>query len=527
MTTKAQRLPSAPEDVGTFCLVLHSHLPWLAHHGSWPVGEEWLYQSWASSYIPVMEVLNRLASEGRRDLVTLGVTPVLAAQLDDPHCLREFHTWLGFWQERAGELAGYNNEELSELGSYEAAIARRTTESFERDWAHGGSAVLRPLVDAGAVELLGGPATHAFQPLLDDDIAGFALRAGLDDAALRFGSKPTGIWAPECGYRPGLEDIYADAGVEHFLVDGPTLRRVGKSTADAWTIGDSDVIAFGRDLEVTYRVWSPRRGYPGGSWYRDFHAFHHGTGIRQARVTSTKTPEADKAVYNPQAAVPAISRDADDFVAVVRNRLVDVAQERGGRPGVVVAAYDTELFGHWWHEGPAWLEQVLRRLPEAGVRVSTVSDATNRGAVAGHAHIENSSWGSNKDWSVWAGEAVAGMVAENDDLQRRWQKLASNARTSACGAHTRDPALDQLARDALLALSSDWAFMVTKDSAAEYARGRHREHHAQFNALASALEAAYDGDATSAGIAANRAAQQRTANGPFGHLDGRLVNATA
>ena len=104
------------EPVGTCCIVLHTHLPWLAHHGSWPVGEEWLYQAWASSYLPVFDLLERLAAEGRRDLLTLGITPVLAAQLDDPYCLREFHTWLGFWQSRAEGLAGRRDPALRELG---------------------------------------------------------------------------------------------------------------------------------------------------------------------------------------------------------------------------------------------------------------------------------------------------------------------------------------------------------------------------------------------------------------------------
>src|SRR3954467_9868426 len=89
------------ERIGTCCVVLHTHLPWLAHHGAWPVGEEWLHQAWSASYLPVVDVLQRRGAEDRTDLVTLGVTPVLAAQLDDPYCLREFHTWLGYWQTRA------------------------------------------------------------------------------------------------------------------------------------------------------------------------------------------------------------------------------------------------------------------------------------------------------------------------------------------------------------------------------------------------------------------------------------------
>src|SRR3954447_19886782 len=164
------------QPVGSCCIVLHTHLPWLAHAGAWPVGEEWLHQAWAGAYLPVVDVLDRPApegrprpppppaAEGRRDLLTLGVTPVLAAQLDDPYCLRELHTWLGFWQLRAEGLADRRERHLRELGRYEFRLATRALATFEARWASGAAPLLRALADAGAIELLGGPATHPFQP---------------------------------------------------------------------------------------------------------------------------------------------------------------------------------------------------------------------------------------------------------------------------------------------------------------------------------------------------------------------------
>ena len=499
------------EPVGTFCLVLHTHLPWLAHHGAWPVGEEWLHQAWATSYLPVLDVLDRLAAEGRRDLLTLGLTPVLAAQLDDPWFADEFRTWLGFWQVRAESLASHRDPAMRELGSREFVGSQRALAAMEGAWSGGMSPVLRPLVDAGAIELLGGPATHPFQPLLDRPWQRFALRTGLDDAAVRIGLRPEGIWAPECGYRPGLEEDYADLGVRRFLVDGPTLQGAGGTTADAVTVGDSDVVAFARDLEVTYRVWSPKKGYPGGRWYRDFHAFDHTSGFRPSRVTSTTTPSHEKAPYDPQRAAEAVRADASDFVDVVRRRLVDLAAQRDGRPGLVVAAYDTELFGHWWHEGPQWLEAVLRALPEAGVRVTTLAGAVEAGHVAGPRHLGAGSWGSGKDWRVWDGEAVADLVDDNERLRDRVLKVL------AIATPDRDPVRDQLARSTLLALSSDWAFMVTKDSAAGYARDRHDRHHREARLLADLVER---GDTSAAHALALRL---RDVDGPFGHLDARLL----
>ena len=506
------------QPVGTFCLVLHSHLPWLAHHGNWPVGEEWLHQAWANSYQPIWQMLRRFADEGRRDVLTLGMTPVLAAQLDDPYCVREQYTWLGYWSVRAQGLAGARERHRAQRGRAEFTAAAQALEDFEAHWSRGGSPTLRALADAQVVEVLGGPATHPFLPLAHPRVAAFALRVGLDDAVLRRDARPGtagnggGIWLPECGYRPGLEHLLSDAGVQHLMLDGPTLLGAGASTADAWTLGDSDVIAFGRDLDVTYRVWSPRRGYPGGRWYRDFHTFDHEWGLRPARVTGRHIPPHQKAPYEPDAAAAAADADAADFVAVVRDRLTQLAAERG-RPGLVVAAYDTELFGHWWHEGPYWLEQVLRMLPAAGVRVTTLRGAVDAGAVAGAVHAGPGSWGSGKDWRVWDGESVGELV----DDARALERLALTT-VDATSRAARSPAHDQLVRELLLALSSDWAFMVSKDSAAQYARERAAGHAAAVRTLAEAI-----GSDAAAGSSRALAERLRCIDGPFGHLDARAL----
>ena len=158
---------------GLFTMVLHTHLPWLAHHGRWPVGEEWLYQSWATSYLPLMRALDTLAAEGRENLVTLGMTPVVTAQLDDPYCLTGMHHWLANWELRAreattrtsGEDAGYTAPEaMRAFGIREREDAQRALDDFAVGWRHGGSPLLRRLIDAGTIELLGGPLSHPFHP---------------------------------------------------------------------------------------------------------------------------------------------------------------------------------------------------------------------------------------------------------------------------------------------------------------------------------------------------------------------------
>ncbi len=487
------------EPVGDLAVVLHAHLPWVTGHGVWPVGEEWLYQAWAESYLPLVEVLERHAGQGREQLLTLGVTPVLAAQLDDEAALAGMHAWLGRWQLRAHELAGRRDPVLRAAAAREHAAAERRLETFEAGWLAGGSPRLRPLLDAGAVELLGGPATHPFLPLLDPRVAEFALRAGLEDAVVRVGSRPSGIWVPECGYSPGLELTLAAAGVSHLCLDESALVGAGRPRSSGWRLGGSDVVAFARDLPLTDRVWSSRTGYPVGAEYRDFHARDEVTGLQAWAVTSPHSP--DKAPYQPEDAAKAVVRDAEDFVAAVRENLF--AQQRADRrrQPLAVVAWDAELFGHWWHEGPAFLDTVFSLLPQAGVRTTTLAGALARGQVGGNAAVGPTSWGAGKDFRVWAGDQVRDLREDADALQRELLAAVDGAERAGC--LDRDLRLDEAARETMLALSSDWAFMVTRDSAADYGRDRAFAHAGRARAV---LGGAAPG-----------------ARRPFSHLDARAL----
>ncbi len=521
---------------GLFTLVLHTHLPWLAHHGRWPVGEEWLYQSWSAAYLPLVRVLRTLAAENRRHLVTLGVTPVVAAQLDDPYCLKGMHHWLANWQLRALEAATIQTspgsgpssptskpEALRKLGLHEYTEAERALTEFDTLWRHGAGPVLRELLDGGVIELLGGPLAHPFQPLLNPRLREFALREGLADAKQRFAHTPRGIWAPECAYAPGMEAGYAAAGVGHFMVDGPSLHG---DTALGRPVAASDVVAFGRDLKVSYRVWSPRSGYPGHAAYRDFHTYDHATGLKPARVTGRNVASDAKAPYDPERADAAVDAHVADFVHTVRQRLTSESA-RIGRPAHVIAAFDTELFGHWWYEGPVWLERVLRALPAAGVRVGTLSDATADGYTGTPVELPPSSWGSGKDWQVWAGEKVADLVQLNGEvvdaaLNTVDKALAHPGPAGVPGSpgrssRPRDFVADQILRETLLTVSSDWPFMVSKDSAADYARYRAHLHAHATREIAGALASGRQQQAQRLAEGWNRA------DGLFGALDARRL----
>ncbi len=506
MTKSSEPVP------GLLTLVLHTHLPWLAHHGRWPVGEEWLYQSWSAAYIPLMRVLHTLAGEDRHHLLTLGMTPVVTAQLDDPYCLSGMHHWLANWQLRALEATTLSDP-LREFGVREHAEAGHALEEFATLWRHGGSPLLRGLIDAGTIELLGGPLSHPFQPLLNPRLREFALREGLADAAQRFAHTPAGIWAPECAYAPGMEIDYAAAGIGHFIVDGPSLHG---DTALGRPVAATDVVAFGRDLQVSYRVWSPRSGYPGHAAYRDFHTYDHITGLKPARVTGRNVPSDAKAPYDPQRADHAVDVHVADFVAVVRDRLISES-ERIGRPAHVVAAFDTELFGHWWYEGPLWLERVLRALPASGVRVGTLSDAVADEYIGSPVELPPSSWGSGKDWQVWTGEKVVDLVQLNAEVVDTALTTVDKALGETEAPAARNFVADQILRETLLTVSSDWPFMVSKDSAADYARYRAHLHAHATREIAGAL-------ASGRREHAQRLADGwKRADGLFGALDARRL----
>ncbi len=495
----AQAPPRSARPIGTFCLVLHTHLPWVAHNGTWPVGEEWLHQAFTGSWRRVLTMLDGLAGHGYTDVLTLGVTPVVAAMMDDPYCLQQIHGWAGRWQLRAAELA--QRSDFAELARWEFREASACLADLEARWRTGGlSAVLRPLVDGGVIELLSGPATHPFLPLLTERFAAAQLRTGLTDARLRIGRQVSGIWAPECGYAPGMADFYEQNGVTHFVVDGPAVRG---DTGLARPVGDTEVLAFARDLPLSEHIWSSRTGYPAGAHYRDFHTFDHASGFRPARVTGREI----KRPWRPAEARGAALRDARAFVTQVVRRLTGLA-EQTGRPGLAVAAFDTELFGHWWYEGPEFLDAVLRMLPQAGVRLSTLQGARDQGLVGSPVELAASSWGAGKDWRIWDNDGVAALNDDVAGIQKRLFAVLDGANSDPA----RRPEWDQLAREAMLASSSDWAFMISRDSAAEYAWSRARDHGARFHRLA---------DAMSQGHGRVVAAELRAVDGPFGHLDAR------
>ena len=521
---------------GEVAVVLHTHLPWLGGHGVWPVGEEWLFQAWADSWYPVTRMLLRLAEDGVRDVLTLGVTPLVAWQVADPRLRRDVGTWIAgnMWRGEEQRTTPLDvSDEVAALGPwYWRHYADLLALHEQIEEAGGLLAVWADLQSRGVIELLGGPATHPYLPLHGDERTVDAqLATGLDAHASWAGRRPSGIWAPEMGYRPrgpvadatatptsvdrhgtprlpslpgerpGLEEHYARHGLDHFLVDAPTLVRAAGGAERDWTVrpqvasptaddpdevvhdgvlvGDGDVVAFARDLSVAYHVWSPTAGYPGNRWYRDF--FARGTfGLHPSwRVTDKSVGPMDKATYEPGRAAAQVGRDVDHLHGVLR----DVLAPRPGR--VVVAAYDTELFGHWWFEGPAWLEGLLRAIDaDPGLRTTTLASRLERHPPTRRLHLPESSWGYAKGHASWV----------TPDTRPMWRAIAAAGDRLApwLDATIDDPALratrDQAVRELAQLQCSDWPFMVTRGNSPDYAWDRFHGHRERIERLLEALE---------------------------------------
>jgi 1,4-alpha-glucan branching enzyme len=515
----------------SLALVLHTHLPHLAGHGVWPVGEEWLLQAWGTSWLPVTRELERQADAGRRDVLTLSVTPTTAWQLADPRLADELAGWLASATWRSEEQRWHDRmgREVTALGPHWWRHFRALEQYHASVQARGGLlAVWAQLADAEVIELLAGPATHPYLPLEPDPrLIDAQLATGL--AAHRtWASFTGGVWPPELGYRPagrvgdptrppvhvdgdgtpelvrdgpdvpGLEEHYARHGISHVMVDGPTLVLAAGGAARDWTrrpapvpagvdapeevlhegawIGESEVVAFGRDLSVAYHVWSPHDGYPGDAWYLDHHATG-GFGVHRSwRVTDRSLPPDRKQPYVPERARERVEAHAHHFVDATRTTL-------DARPrGVVVAAYDTELLGHWWHEGPSWLGRVLDLVAEdPHLHTTTLARRRAEHPPTRRLALPESSWGYAKGHASWVQPSTRPIWTSLRAAQAR-------ARTALAGGCGSAALRAQVARELALLSASDWPFMVTRGRTPGYAEERVDRHARRVHELCDRIE---------------------------------------
>jgi 1,4-alpha-glucan branching enzyme len=458
-------------DRGELAILLHSHMPYVEGFGTWPFGEEWLFEAIATAYLPLLELCERWRGQGRSGVITVGVTPVLADQLVLAAVGERF---LEFVREVRAETHRLDTAELERDGQHAAAEALRASardyelaadhfERLDRDLV----GALRRLRESGVIELWTSAATHAVLPLLATEAAvRLQLQTGIESHRARFGGWSGGFWLPECAFRAGLEEQLAQAGARAFCVYRPDPDE----DAALAPVAAAGSVAVPIDWPTIALVWDSR-GYPADPVYRDYHA---------PTLNGLRPYANGGGPYVADAALGRAREHARDFVERVGARL-DRYRARRGRAGLIVCALDTELLGHWWHEGPAWLETVVEHAQAEGVALSTLPEALERHPVR-ELELPEASWGEGKDLATWDSATVAELVW----VARRAELAVSRAITRAT-VESAPGACARLARELLALQSSDWAFMATRRLAADYPQQRVSAHAAQFGrALAAA-----------------------------------------
>ncbi|MDA1190982.1 MAG: DUF1957 domain-containing protein, partial [Candidatus Poribacteria bacterium] len=414
-----------PEPTGYLSIVLHAHLPFV-RHPELPrfMEEDWLFEAITETYLPLLDTFEGLERDGIPFRVTMSLTPPLIAMLTDATLQTRYEQFLDERIElSAKEMQRVRgSREFYPLAEMYYRWFRRSRERFSQGYGRNLVQAFRRFQDAGSLEIITCGATHGFLPLLQDRTMQKAqITVAVEQYWEHFGRGPAGIWLPECAYVPGLEELLAPHGIRFFFVETHGILNGDPSPQygnHAPLMTPSGVAAFGRDVESSQQVWSKDSGYPGDVNYREFYRdigfdlpdelirpylhdpnIRHHTGIKYYRITG-KT--ADKATYHPGWARDRAADHAGNFVY---NRGLQVKHLASlmDRPPLVVAPYDAELFGHWWYEGPQFLDFVFRKAhyDQDTVELITPKEYLDRHPTNQVSTPGVSSWGANGYFDVW------------------------------------------------------------------------------------------------------------------------------
>ncbi len=547
--------------IGSMCLVLHGHLPYVLRHGVWPHGEDWLYEAAAETYLPILDMIDECNFFNAPPRITIGLTPVLLEQLAHEHFKHGFEQYLADRVDRARQdrkdFEAWNDGHLVYLATRWEEYYTKMAEQFagmNRDLP----SAFAERAQAGFIEILTSAATHAYLPLHVRRLERpGAAAGGLASSHRILGFKPRGMWLPECAYRrrrpvgpadrlgrqgkphrPGAHDRRRD---DHALLPGkPPHRkqpqrmgaqrpmapgRLGRSqpsippaAGETCTIpclvncdgmGPGRVAAFGRDAKVCEQVWSGTIGYPADGVYLEFHKRHGAKrGLRYWKITGNKVDLGGKHLYYPDNVPGKVHEHATHFCNTVKSRLWDYHNQTG-RHGVVMASFDAELFGHWWFEGPQFLRDVIMTL-----NADPDVDLPDRAAVPGMLPARTrpyrcraGRWGEGGDDRVWANDRVNWMW----DIEYRCE--ANFGKMTFELPWKTDPQIASLlkkaARELLLLQASDWPFVITRGQAIDYGIKRFMLHVSRFETLHRPLREAQPGQRLPRPAERGRAARGR------------------
>jgi 1,4-alpha-glucan branching enzyme len=489
---------------GYLTLVLHAHLPYVRHpEYDEFLEEDWFFEALTETYIPIIEVFDRLIEEGVDFRVTMSLTPSLISMMTDPLLQFRYLRHLN----KLIDLAAHEIErtrwtpEFHELALMYHWKFTRARQIFVERYNSRLMPAFKRFQDLGRVEIISCAATHGFLPLMLNKTAA---RAQIEIAAAHYekhlGRRPRGIWLPECGYVPGIDELLKGAGIRYFIVDthgilfGSPRPRYG---VFAPVYCPSAVAAFGRDMESSKQVWSARDGYPGDYEYREFYRdigfdldydyirpYLHddgnriNLGIKYYKITG---PTNHKEPYLPGRAREKAAEHAGNFM-FNREKQIEWLNDFLGIKPIIVSPYDAELFGHWWYEGPEWIEFLMRKLrfDQSTIQPITPSEYLERHPKLQVLEPSMSSWGWKGYNEVWLEGSNDWIYPHLHIMADRMVELANRA-PDAQGLMRR--ALNQAARELLLAQSSDWAFIMKTGTMVEYALKRTKDHIGRFDRL--------------------------------------------
>lgn len=496
---------------GYLCLVLHAHLPYVRHpeHEDF-LEEKWLFEAVTETYIPLIQVFDRLLDESVNYRLTMTLTPSLISMLTDSLLQERYVGHLA----KLIELA--DKEEGRTYGSpyHEAALMykkrlREAMSIFCDKYDRNLVKAFKKFQDAGRLEIITCASTHGYLPLMMicPEAVQAQIKAATDLYTRHFGRPPHGIWLPECAYAPGIDEILKQNGLKFFFTDSHGILYAShrpRFGIFAPIFCPSGVAAFGRDVESSKQVWSSQEGYPGDYEYREFYrdighdldfeyikpyihpdGIRTHTGLKYYKITG-KVDLSQKEPYSPRQAEEKAAQHAGNFMFNRQHQVLHLSSMME-RPPIIVAPYDAELFGHWWFEGPMWLDFLIRKIAfdQDLIELVTPSDYLRRFPCNQVATPCSSSWGNKGYHEVWLCEA-------NDWIYRHLHMVAgmmvsmANRRRDAGGLLRR--ALNQAARELMLAQSSDWAFIMSTGTMVEYAVNRTKTHLSNFLRLHDEIE---------------------------------------
>jgi 1,4-alpha-glucan branching enzyme len=495
---------------GYLALVLHAHLPYVRHpEYEDSLEENWLFEAITETYVPLFLVMDGLIEDGIDFRLTFSLTPTLASMLLDPFLQERYLKKL----ERMIELAEKEIARTASLPDFQPLarmyhrLFRQVHDAFVNRYEKNLVRSFERLQKTGKVEVIASAATHAYLPLLSVNEAAVRAQIGIGVEHYRrtFGRPPQGFWLPECGYYPGVDAILQQYGVRHTIVETHGVTRADhrpRFGVYAPIVCPSGVAVFGRDPESSRQVWSSEVGYPGDFDYREFYrdighdlkldyigpyihrdSIRLDTGIKYYRITGK---DSCKEPYVPEWAEQKAASHARHFLDERIKQVSSLSSAMDRRP-VVVAPYDAELFGHWWFEGPRWLDYLIRgiALDQSTIRLVTLSEYLGEYPLNQFATPAMSSWGHDGFSQVW-------LNGENDWIYRHLHRAAdlmeelSAAHSQATGLTLG--ALNQAARELLLAQASDWAFMINSGAMREYATRRMKTHLKRLHQLGQQIE---------------------------------------